>query len=87
MFEVSSNTGIAQSAIQIDGVGDGKKREQAENWADVRGGVGSDLGDGSWLCCPKTDCDDGASADLFGAGRRAWWEMVVEREAVTKMGV
>jgi hypothetical protein len=39
------------------------------------------------VCCPKSDCDDGAGADLPGIMRRAWRECVVEREAVTKMGV
>jgi hypothetical protein len=44
------------------------------------------LSDGSRLCCPQSDCDDGGGADLPGVGRRAWGERVVEREAATKIG-
>ena len=44
------------------------------------------VADGSRLCCPQSDCDDGGGADLPGVGRRAWGERVVEREAATKIG-
>ncbi len=45
------------------------------------------VADGSRLCRPKSDCDNSGGTDLAGVRKREWWEMVVEREIVTKIGV
>jgi hypothetical protein len=45
------------------------------------------VADGSRLCHPKSDCNDGGGADLAGVRKWEWWETVVEQEVVTKIGV
>jgi len=45
------------------------------------------VADGSQLCCPKSNFDDGCGANLAGIRMQEWWETVVKWEVVMKIGV